>query len=697
MYRTPSRIVLAAGLFIFLGLGVSLGYQYVDKFNTVVHKALASVTSASRAEKEATPIGQAFDFSERALAPVIAYPIQISGDQRHLIDDTGAPIVLNGDTPWSLAVQLTRSEVEAYLDDRVSLGLNAIMFNLIEHKFGDKNPEHWTNQNGSDPFSETLSDGSLDFTTQNENYWVEIDWILEEAESRGIVCLLVPAYVGWKHSDQGWAADIAANEVAGMRAYGEFLGARYSSQDNIIWVMGGDWGPVSESYDLGDEINALAQGIKSEDSVHLMTAHDGLESAIEGYDESWLDLNNTYAYGGDVPAAVKTDWERQGPVPFFYIEGRYENEGPSPKELRAQYYQAILGGGSGHLYGASNVWYFDAESGEGFANTPSDTWQEALDYPGAQDLANLQSLLRVREVTALVPDYNDRLITSGGGGTGDPSYAPCSVRSDRRIALCYLPSERSITVDLGKLTGESIQIAWYNPAEGTSTIGNTVAPSGQEELTPPGTGDWILLLDDTGLGLSLPNGSAIPVELTSFTAVQDGGSVRLEWETQSETNNAGFAVERRIGSTSSFRELGFVSGEGTSSRTISYHYVDSQIPDEVTQVRYRLRQVDKDGSSWYSEVISLSLGRSRGLRLRSVAPNPARNQITVHFDVPEQGSVRLEIFDVQGRRVAMPINRSMEGGAHEQVIDVQGLAAGRYFLRLQVEGKEASQTFSVVH
>lgn len=647
---------------------------------------------------DADPFVIAYARSEE-ISGARAYPLRISGDQRSVVDANGQTFVMNGDTPWSLAVQLTRTEIGQYLDDRANLGLNAIMFNLIEHKFGDANPEPWTNQNGDDPFTRTLSIGSFDFTAPNEKYWSEVDWIVNEAHKRGMVCLLVPAYVGYGHGDEGWAAVISANGSSRMQTYGEFLGRRYADDLNVIWVMGGDWGPVSGSYDLTDEINALAKGIKSQDDVHLMTAHDGLESAINGYDEPWLDLNNSYAYGGDVPSAILTDWRRPGPIPFFLIEGRYENSsGFSVLDVRQQAYQAVIGGAFGHLYGAHNVWYFDAESGESFASIPEDTWIEALSYPGAEDLLNLESLLLSRTVTTLVPDYNNRLITDGGGTLGDDSYAPCRVRPDGRVAVCYVPSQRSLSVDFSSLSGASIRVVWYKPSEGSSSVETTVEPSGTLSLQPPGSGDWVLLLDDIELNLPLPNG-ALPVRLASFEAAQQGRTIRLQWRTLVEFQNAGFSIERSVDG-KEFQEIAFVEGQGRSDRPVDYSFVDVNLPTPPVDLGYRLRQVDLDGAMTFSDALQLALRTPADVvGVSGPYPEPATGEmVTVRIVLPTsaEGNVSIRMYDVNGRLIRDIPSLKRQGREIVESIPVNDLAAGSYFLRITVGPETTTRRVTVV-
>ena len=669
------------------------GVRYADEARTP-GRARTSALPPTSTNLGSDPFTQSFTRSAETSGPT--YPLRVSYNNRFLVDANDTPFVINGDTPWSLVVQLTRDEIRTYLDDRVSLGVNAIMFNLLEHRFGDENPDPWTNQNGEDPFSQRLSGGSLDFTTPNEAYWSEVDWLLQEAASRGIVCLLVPAYVGYQHTNQGWAEDMEDNGPASLEAYGQFLGNRYVDTENIIWVMGGDWGPVSSSYDLTDEIDALATGIKSVDAVHLMTAHaDRGTSALDAYDKQWLDFNTTYSTPEGVAQKVRNDYVNRSPVsPTFFIEGRYENEEVTPRQLRAQYYKSILGGAFGHLYGASNVWYFDAPNGEGFADTPSDDWPEALDYPAANDLLHLQSLLIFRNVTDLIPDYGNRLLTSGGGTISDESYAPCSIRPDGRVAACYIPENRTVTVDLDKLSGSAIRIAWYNPVDGSAVTEDEVSPSGEKELQTPGSQDWILLLDDTSLNLPIPNGQ-LPVRLAGLQAAQQGETIRIAWKTLTETGNRGFGVERRI-DREPFSEIAFLRGEGRSDRAVSYSYVDAALPSPPATLRYRLRQVDLDGTVAYSDTVRVDYRRPSGVVLTGPYPEPARETVTVQLSLPTTKDVSIEVFDIQGRLVQTVMSVRPQRGEVTERISVQNMASGTYFVRVRIGSETTTRTLTVL-
>jgi hypothetical protein len=87
-------------------------------------------------------------------------------------------------------------------------------------------------------------------------------------------------------------------------------------------------------------------------------------------------------------------------------------------------------------------------------------------------------------------------------------------------------------------------------------------------------------------------------------------------------------------------------------------------------------------------------GSSTALQLRPAAPNPFRAGTELRFATPTAGPVTLEIFDVHGRRVAVPLaGEPLDAGAHAVRWDGRNrsgraVAAGVYFLRLQA-GSEA--------
>jgi len=193
---------------------------------------------------------------------------------------------------------------------------------------------------------------------------------------------------------------------------------------------------------------------------------------------------------------------------------------------------------------------------------------------------------------------------------------------------------------------------------------------------------------------------AIPVELTEIKAtLSEEGSVALTWKTASETNNAGFEVQRTSGSEGSFRRVGFVEGAGTTSEPQTYRFTDEELPYAADTLRYRLRQVDTDGSAAFTDPVVVGRSGPEELELRETFPNPARNRVTVRYALPKQddgtGEATVHLYDVLGRRVRT-VRPDAEPGRHEVQLRVQDLASGVYVLRLRAGGQTRTQRLTVV-
>ena len=97
----------------------------------------------------------------------------------------------------------------------------------------------------------------------------------------------------------------------------------------------------------------------------------------------------------------------------------------------------------------------------------------------------------------------------------------------------------------------------------------------------------------------------LPVELASFEATADGeNTVELRWQTASETNNEGFEVQRQLGE-DDWTSLGFLEGAGTTTEARTYLYTAEDVPAGSQQ--FRLKQVDLDGNSTYSDTASVDV------------------------------------------------------------------------------------------
>ncbi|MEM1125887.1 MAG: DUF1501 domain-containing protein [Bacteroidota bacterium] len=82
--------------------------------------------------------------------------------------------------------------------------------------------------------------------------------------------------------------------------------------------------------------------------------------------------------------------------------------------------------------------------------------------------------------------------------------------------------------------------------------------------------------------------------------------------------------------------------------------------------------------------------------LQPVYPNPARGQARVPFTLAQAQRVRLSLVDLTGRRVRWVFDEVRSAGRHDVSVDLSGLAAGTYFVRLATEKERLTTRLAVV-
>jgi hypothetical protein len=185
----------------------------------------------------------------------------------------------------------------------------------------------------------------------------------------------------------------------------------------------------------------------------------------------------------------------------------------------------------------------------------------------------------------------------------------------------------------------------------------------------------------------------LPVELVEFDAHMSNGDVQLHWQTATETNNAGFRVERKTRA-GTFQRVGFVAGHGTTTERRSYRFSDTDLPYASDALVYRLAQVDTDGSSSLSRAVTVRRGAPDRVRLLGTFPNPAHDQITVRYALPHPQDVVIHVYDVLGRQVAVVPRGTVDAGRKHLQLNTSDFAAGTYFLHLTAG--ETTQTRKLV-
>lgn len=218
-----------------------------------------------------------------------------------------------------------------------------------------------------------------------------------------------------------------------------------------------------------------------------------------------------------------------------------------------------------------------------------------------------------------------------------------------------------------------------------------------------GVGMWALGYDDnrTELWQVIENKflSQIPVELEYFSAEVSESKVNLKWKTATETNNSGFAIERlkdsKIDQLKNWEEIAFIKGNGTTTEPNEYFFSDkiNQVELTTQKFKYRLKQIDHDGSFEYSKEIEVKLISEYKFSLEQNYPNPFNPATKIKYSIPasqtflqmERGrgeAVTLKIYDILGKEKAELVNEQQFPGEYVIEWDASDFPSGIYFYTL---------------
>jgi regulation of enolase protein 1 (concanavalin A-like superfamily) len=437
------------------------------------------------------------------------------------------------DTAWGLFKRLDRAQADAYLRDCVAKRLNAVQAVAL---FG-WNSSTAPNAYGDHPLVRV--DGRYDpaqpLTTPGTDpadpiaydFWDHVDYVVGRAAALGLSVILEPTWGYFVSGTNSYAYDMSSNvfTVANARAYGEFLGKRYGSRPNVIWMLGGDRAAVYANGDFRPVWRSMAEGIgrgASGQPVVWSEPHTGWNqivltyhatrrenpgSSIWFHTDPWLDYNGVQAEYHAITGKLASDWRKTPPKPTAIVESRYEDDYATNGvfvtgafKQRTQLYHALLAGAAGYAYGHSRIWDF---------SRTDKTWQMALDDPGRRAMATVWSLLSAFSSAQLLGRVPDQGLIDGSLGSGKTEDLLVATRGgDGRFALVYSTNGRDIRLVASKLAPGTADAYWFSPRTGAlvNSAGSTSStpfarfPSGAGApvtvLNPPGSpgpdNDWML-------------------------------------------------------------------------------------------------------------------------------------------------------------------------------------------------------------
>ncbi len=424
--------------------------------------------------------------------------LKVSENKRYLTDCDGKPFFFIGDTAWELFHCLTKEDADYYLKTRAQQGFNVIQAVLladdglsIPNAYG-KTPLKRNQHFEYDPLLPDVSATEYD-------YWKHVDYIVDKAAEYGLYVGLTATW-GDKinRRDHGIGPVIFNPENAFF--YGKWLGERYQSKDNVIWILGGDRSLDNDFH--YQVVDAMASGLTAGDGgKFLKTFHPcGLNTSSNFvHDRDWLDFNMTQS--GHLPEInnscyeiITRDYEKYPIKPVLDGEPCYEDHpicfNPDNGffdafNVRNAMYWNAFSGACGNTYGHHSIWSFTTEPDGYFIMD----WKTAINRPGANHVRIYADFIKEYPLYCCVPDRT----SSSENKHGANYIASCRCE---HYALFYIPNGLTTTLNLKRLDG-MVSAHYFDVRTGEHLPSFSIPESGV--FTPPSSGrdnDWVLILED---------------------------------------------------------------------------------------------------------------------------------------------------------------------------------------------------------
>jgi len=284
--------------------------------------------------------------------------------------------------------------------------------------------------------------------------------------------------------------------------------------------------------------------------------------------------------------------------------------------------------------------------------------------------------VKVNQRFIIMGDYNDDLDqTVASSGDVDPSDFP---NSSYKVLIDDVAQYKALTLPLS-LNGEKSTVSFND------VIDHFVVSNEMNSDYVAGSAQIITSVESliTNFGSTTSDhypvltrfafsNSPLPVEIIDLGVRKENGAANLTWTTKHEVNAHHFDVLKSYDG-GNWVNLGQVSSTGNASSQINrYAFIDKSTLKEIQY--YRLNQVDNDGNSKLTDIVSLEdLITSAFI---DVFPNPVSGLLNIQSKV--DADINLSIYNSNG----VLIGSYPKIGKNKVEVDLTYRPAGIYFIEI---------------
>jgi hypothetical protein len=425
-----------------------------------------------------------------------------SGTAQYFTDENGNAVPFKCDTAWALIMNAGnaggavtwQSDIDNYVSTRASQGFNAtevVAPGTTIHGGVNDDGQTWDGQAvfvAGDP-------GSL-----NNGWWNRLDYLVSAAAGVGMTVVV--------NMCNTTAMERATGALSGktntqFTNYGTALGLRYGAAPNIVWMPGEDYFG-NEDTQIALVLTALraagdAHLIAVENYAETTSRKDIFNSTTLVFGSGHAQFNWVYSYNVTY-AGLEYGATEASPLPVMWGDGHYDQGTANRSFMRNMLWWALSSGARGFCYGSEAIYPWTA-SPSSLAllttNTPFDNSDWNSIWSAFTGLTGWNKL---------VPDTSSALVTAGrgthaamltsGGGpeyTGGNTYVTASKVADGSLAVIYLPSNSTITVN-NALMATGFGAKWMDPVTGATSTATIASTYSNASANSVGEADWVLVL-----------------------------------------------------------------------------------------------------------------------------------------------------------------------------------------------------------
>lgn len=179
-----------------------------------------------------------------------------------------------------------------------------------------------------------------------------------------------------------------------------------------------------------------------------------------------------------------------------------------------------------------------------------------------------------------------------------------------------------------------------------------------------------------GCSVELLSNIPLPVKWNYFTVSVTASMPALNWSADQDPGTT-FEVERSYDGIS-FTAIGNIPAKNNQS---VYNYNDEQVSTQAVVVYYRIKAVEPDGNTKYSETRTVKFSNKAGVTIQAV-PNPFTSQFNINYQTTEKATITIRVYGLNGQ-LQFTKNAAVNNGYNSiAVTETASLSKGMYLVQI---------------